>query len=210
MNFYYRYNKYILPRVLGRSMQNNALAPYRARTVGQATGIALEIGFGSGLNVPFYKNITKLYALELREELITTAKQNDAPRNFPVEYIVSSAENISLEDSTIDSVVVTWSLCSMSDVHTVLQELRRVLRPTGKIFFVEHGKAERQVGHFLQKMLTPCTKALCGGCTLVQDLQVLFTTTGFAVASMNVSSLKKKPLAVMYEGVAVKYEEFLK
>ena len=123
----------------------------RTEVVKQARGAVLEIGFGSGYNLPFYKDVSKLYALDPSAELFAYAKDRISSVSFPVEYLQNSAENIPLEDNSIDAVVSTWSLCSIPDLSRALQEIKRVLKPDGKFYFIEHGQSPKRINSMVQK-----------------------------------------------------------
>jgi len=119
-------------------MTKKDIEEQRSGVADRATGTVLEIGFGSGLNLPYYKNIKKLYAIDPSQELYDLAHNRITKATFPIEFIKTSAESIPLGDNSIDSVISTWSLCSISRPENALKEIHRVLRPGGKFIFVEH------------------------------------------------------------------------
>ena len=136
------YQRYILPRLIDLSMQNRAVRAERARFVPLASGTVLEVGLGSGLNLPFYSPaVERLYGLDPSLELQTMARRRARDARLPVEFIAGSGERIPMEDETVDAVVTTWTLCSIPDPVTALTEMKRVLSPGGRLIFIEHGRS---------------------------------------------------------------------
>src|SRR5215831_12466198 len=120
------------------SMRNSRLAPYRERILAQAEGRVLEIGVGSGANLPLYTNrANEILGVEPHARLLTMASVK--PSRVPTKLIEGSAESIPLDDSSVDTIVTTWTLCTVPDVSKALTEMRRVLKPGGRLLFVEHG-----------------------------------------------------------------------
>ena len=123
-------------------MRKAALVPYRRRLIAGATGRVLEIGIGSGLNLPFYSSgVTHVVGLEPSPKLLGFAKRESSSTPGQPELLEGSAEAIPLDDRSIDTVVTTWTLCTIPDVRRALQEARRVLKPDGRLLFVEHGRS---------------------------------------------------------------------
>jgi ubiquinone/menaquinone biosynthesis C-methylase UbiE len=136
------YSRHVLPLLTHLAMRNKAMAAERARWIPMATGVVLEIGMGSGLNVPFYgPNVAKLYALEPSEQLRLMAIPRATRAAFPVELLAASAEAIPLPPASVEWLVTTWTLCSIADPVAALREFQRVLRPEGRVLFVEHGRS---------------------------------------------------------------------
>ena len=136
------YNDVILPRLCHLVMGNRRLVPYRERVIGSAEGRTLEIGIGSGLNLPFYRPaVREIVGIEPALQLIAMARQVAERTRMPVTFIEESAEVIPLEDDTVDSVVTTWTLCTIPQADRALGEMRRVLKRSGRLLFVEHGLA---------------------------------------------------------------------
>ncbi|MFH1608618.1 MAG: class I SAM-dependent methyltransferase [Patescibacteria group bacterium] len=184
-------------------MSNKVVEKQRPYIVGQAFGVVLEIGFGSGLNLPYYKNINKLYAIDPSRELYNLAEERIKETFFPVEYLPVSAEKIPLADNSIDSVVSTWNLCSISHTENTLKEIFRVLKPNGIFLFIEHGKSSSQFIFNVQKLLTPSWKHIAGGCCLDKEIDKLISDVGFEIQKLEKSKQKFKPLNFLYKGIAV-------
>jgi ubiquinone/menaquinone biosynthesis C-methylase UbiE len=198
------YSKYLLPKILNASMKREELVALRKQTVSSATGVVLEIGFGSGLNLPHYESITKLIVLEPSQELFK--KSVDLDRySFPVERLAGSAEKISLANDSVDTVVSTFTLCSIASPEQALIEIKRVLKKEGTFYFAEHGiSLNNKKVYLVQKILTPFSKKLCGGCHLNRNIQDLINNSGLTLVSIKTFPLAKKPLAYMYVGAARK------
>src|SRR6185437_16121623 len=136
------YRKLIVPRLTDLAMRNKHLRPYRERVIGAAEGRVLEIGVGSGHNIGHYPPaVRELLALEPDPKLIGMARNTAAGRTQAVSFLEASAERIPLENSSIDTVVSTWTMCTINDIRWALEEMRRVLKPGGRLLFVEHGLA---------------------------------------------------------------------
>lgn len=184
-------------------MNNSDLEKHRIEVAAQVSGIVLEIGFGTGLNLPYYKNVTKLYALEPSDELFNFAQNEIKKVSFAVEHLSVFAENIPLVDNSVDFVVSTWTICSIPQPKIALQEILRVLKPEGKLVFIEHGESPDKVILSLQKILTPASKCLAGGCHMDRNIEKLIIDTGFDVQKIEKFTEKSKPLAYMYKGIAI-------
>jgi ubiquinone/menaquinone biosynthesis C-methylase UbiE len=196
------YQEHILPHLVNLAMRNRQLAPYRERTIRLAEGRVLEIGVGSGLNLPLYTNrATEILGLDPHPKLLAMASQK--PRSIPSRLIEGSAESIPLDDATIDTVVTTWSLCTIPDVVAALAEMRRVIKPNGQLLFVEHGQASENNVHKWQNRLTPAWKRLAGGCHLNRPISSLIQAAGFQIAQVRTAYLPgPKAMTFTYEGSA--------
>jgi ubiquinone/menaquinone biosynthesis C-methylase UbiE len=199
------YRKHILPRLIDAAMQLKAATERRSQIVPRATGRVLDVGMGSGLNLPFYgPRVTKLWGIDPSSELLamTRAKLKKVP--FPVELLAHSAEEIPLPDASIDTVVLTWTLCSIPEPMRALREMRRVLAPGGQLLFAEHGLSpDRGVGAW-QRRLTPVWRRIAGGCHLDRKVDDLLLVGGFHLAELGTSYLPgPRVLTHMYQGVAV-------
>jgi ubiquinone/menaquinone biosynthesis C-methylase UbiE len=198
------YNRYILPRLINLAMQSRVVRAERARFVPLASGKVLEIGIGSGLNLPFYsRNVEKLYGLDPSRELWHLAKKRIAQASFPIEFIALSGEKIPLEDATFDSVVTTWTLCSIPDPAKALTEMRRVLKPQGQLIFIEHGLAPDPRVMAWQNRLTPLWQRIAGGCHLNRKMDDLIQQAGFSFIQIEKGySEGPRPFTYLYKGLA--------
>ena len=199
------YENRILPRLLDLAMRQEQLTAYRRRLVPEARGRVLEIGVGSGRNLPFYGSAaTEVVGLDASARLLEMARaalpEGTAP---PIELIEASAESIPFDDRSFDTVVVTWTLCSIPDVETALREMRRVLAPSGRLLFVEHGRSPDRGVTRWQDRLTPMWKRLAGGCHLNRPVRSLLEHSGFRVEQLATGYAQgPRPMTFMYEGVA--------
>ncbi|RUW67020.1 class I SAM-dependent methyltransferase [Mesorhizobium sp. M4B.F.Ca.ET.049.02.1.2] len=198
------YQNYILPHVINLAMRNRDLLPYRERALSAAEGRALEIGIGSGLNLPFYSPRTsEILGLEPSPRLIAMAERAASGSSMPVSLIEGSAEAIPLDTASIDTVVTTWTLCSIPAASKALAEMRRVLRPGGQLLFVEHGLSPESNVRKWQDRLTPVWKRIGGGCHLNRPISKLIEDAGFSIWQMDVGYAKgPKPMTYMYAGRA--------
>lgn len=184
-------------------MKRQELATYRKEVVGSVSGVVLEIGFGSGANLPFYKNVTKLFALEPSSEMIDIAKKNAVNLSFPIEYIQTSAEKISFPDNYFDYIISTFSLCTVENPQLVMQEIFRVLKPNGIFVFIEHGKSSKKLIFSIQNLLTPISKPFLGGCHMNRDIEQIILSSGFKLKTLNKFTHKLRPLGFMYVGSVI-------
>jgi ubiquinone/menaquinone biosynthesis C-methylase UbiE len=193
------YQRLILPRLINVGMRNRRLEPLRERQVAQARGRVLEIGIGSGLNLPFYRrDIELVIGIDPSLELLTMARKHTAWLHFPVKLLHGPAETLPLEDHSIDSVMITWTLCSVAQPDRVLEEIRRVLRPDGALIFVEHGRAPEPRIRRWQNRLTPVWKKLAGGCHLNRPIDLLIAQAGFEIVALETGHLVKGPRVVTF------------
>lgn len=198
------YRDLILPRLVHGAMRNPELVPYRKRALEPARGRVLEIGIGSGLNLPHYPQaVGEVLGLEPSARLAAMARQAASGLAFPVDVIEESAEVIPLDNGTIDTVVSTWTLCSIPDVGRALSELRRVLKPGGQFMFVEHGLSPDASVRTWQRRLTPLWKCCAGGCHLNRQIEGLIEGAGFQCSELRTGYAKgPRPMTFMYEGSA--------
>jgi SAM-dependent methyltransferase len=168
------YENKILPHLLNLAMQQKDLAAYRQRVVPAAHGRVLEIGIGSGLNLPFYTAaVDQVIGLDPSLPLLEMARRHARDGGVPVALLQASAEAIPLDDASVDTVLTTWTLCSIPDVRAALAEMRRVLKPGGSFLFVEHGRAPEQGVARWQNRLTPVWRPISGGCHLNRPINTL-------------------------------------
>jgi SAM-dependent methyltransferase len=197
------YSDVILPHLCDLAMRNKYLVPYRERVIGAAEGRVLEIGAGSGRNLPFYgPSAAQILALEPSPKLVAMARRMPH-HEIPVTFLEASAEGIPLEDRSIDTVVTTWSLCTIPHAATALAEARRVLRPGGKLLFVEHGLAPDENVRWWQDRLTPAWRSISGGCHLNRPIQALLEGAGYRIDQIETGYMPGlRPMTFMYEGSA--------
>lgn len=179
----------------------------RAATLAEVTGSVCEIGFGTGLNLTQYPAaVTRVTAVDPNPGMNQLAQSQIVASHIPVERHVLGAERLPLEDESFDSVVCTWTLCSIPGVEQALQEMRRVLKPEGQFFFVEHGLADDAVTRQWQHRLTPLQKRLADGCHLNRDIRGIVQDNGFRFLKLDTFCLRYVPKFVgfMYQGIAVK------
>lgn len=179
------YQRHVVPCLLHLAMRQQTLLPFRQRAAGAAAGRVLEIGAGSGLNFSHYgAGVTSVIALEPSSALLRMARTRAAVAAPPVTLLDASAEAIPLESGSIDTVVTTWTLCSIADARRALVELRRVLKPGGALLFVEHGRAAEPGVARWQDRLDPLWSRIAGGCHLNRKMDDLLTGSGFRIEAM--------------------------
>jgi ubiquinone/menaquinone biosynthesis C-methylase UbiE len=198
------YQDQVVPVLINMAMRQKNLAAYRGRVVPAAEGRVLEIGIGSGLNLPFYsRNVRHVIGIDPSPKLLSMARQAERPHSGPVGFVQGSAEEIPVESATIDTVVTTWTLCSIPDVRRALRDMHRVLRPGGRLLFVEHGRAPDPNVVWWQDRLTPVWKRVGGGCHLNRAIRILIEGAGFRFDRVETGYMPgPKPMTFMYEGSA--------
>jgi ubiquinone/menaquinone biosynthesis C-methylase UbiE len=177
----------------------------RAKVIPSASGQVLEIGIGSGLNVPFYDagKVQRLWGLDPSPETWALASGEVRTAPFPVAFLSAGAEAIPLDASSVDTIVITYSLCSIPDATAALAEMRRVLRPGGRLLFVEHGLAPDESVRKWQRRITPLWKKVAGGCHLDRDIPGLLRECGFRIAELETMYLPGwRPATFNYWGAA--------
>lgn len=200
------YEAHILPRLTDRIMRGQEYSRMRARVMAGLTGEVLEVGFGSGLNVPHYPPAVKrVLAVEPAAVGRKLAAARVAASPVPVEFAGTDAQALPLADASVDNAVSTWTLCTIPDVARALAEIRRVLRPGGELHFVEHGRSpDRKVARF-QDRFTPVQRRLAGGCHLNRPISELLSASGLEVTRLdNYYVSGPRSTGYMFEGVAVK------
>ncbi|GLR65378.1 methyltransferase [Acidocella aquatica] len=179
------YQHHILPPLLNFVMRQKPLQPFRERVISQAVGDVLEIGIGSGLNLPLYgAGVRSVIGIEPSSELLAMAEQQMARVLVPVEFLQASAEALPIESHSVDTVVTTWTLCTIPDARKALQEARRVLRPGGTLLFVEHGRAPEKAVARWQDRIDPLWGRIAGGCHLNRQIDALIIEAGFQIDTM--------------------------
>jgi ubiquinone/menaquinone biosynthesis C-methylase UbiE len=198
------YQDQILPLLINLSMRQKNLVAYRNRVVPAAEGRVLEIGIGSGLNLPFYSsNARQVIGLDPSLKLLAMARRSRRTVFRYLEFIGGSAEKIPLNSGSVDTVVTTWTLCSIPAALDALREMHRVLKPSGRLLFVEHGRAPELNVQWWQDRLTPIWKPLSGGCHLNRAIGSLIEDAGFQFERLETGYMRgPKPMTFMYEGSA--------
>lgn len=197
---------WLFSRLLDCAMRNRLLAPYRRATIGAARGRVLEIGVGSGLNLGLYGgDVDRVYALDPAIDLLRMARRRAAQAAVPVSFVRASGERIPFPDAAFDTVIMTWTLCSIPDPAAALAEMRRVLKPGGRLRFVEHGLSPEPRVERWQHRLTPAWKRIAGGCHLDRKIDILVHDAGFDIDAIEAGYVKgPKPWTFMYEGSATR------
>ena len=200
------YAKYILPRAVHFLCSAKPIKRQREKIVPLAEGRVLEVGIGSGLNLPFYATgkVQHVWGLDPSKESWALAQQAGVQAELDVEFIEATAEKIPLEDGRADTVLVTYTLCSIPDILPALEEMRRVLKPAGRLIFCEHGTAPDKAVERWQNRLNPMWKRLSGGCNLNLPIPSLLKQAGFRIQAMDTMYLPGwKPACFNYWGTAV-------
>lgn len=203
------YARHALPKLIDAACAQKPMTELRARYVPRATGRVLEIGFGTGLNLPHYATgcaaPTAVVALEPSRDIAARAERRLAETPLAVEVLCESAEEIPAPDATFDTVLSTWTLCSVPNVYQALREMRRVLRPHGRLLFIEHGASHEPRVLAWQRRLSPAWKLIGGGCHLARQADRLIEDAGFRIAELETGYLPgPKVAAFTYRGVATR------
>ena len=200
------YADQILPRAINLALRGGEFAGPRARAAAGLDGEVLEIGFGSGLNIPYYPaGLTRVQAVDPAAAGRKLAAGRAAGCAVPIEYVGSDAEALPVPDASVDHVLSTWTLCTIPDAMRALAEIRRVLRPGGAFRFVEHGLAPDPGIARLQQRLTPLQRRAFGGCHLNRPIGRLIEDSGLKLAGMDTYYVKgPKVMGYTFEGAAVK------
>ena len=200
------YTKYLLPKAVHFVCGSKRIMGQRKRVVSLAEGRVLEVGIGSGLNLPFYDStkVEHVWGLDPSKELLALAEKTAAQVEFNLEFINGNAEAIPLDDRIADNVLVTYALCSVSGVLPALAEIRRVLKPDGHLIFCEHGAAPDAAVRWWQHRLNPIWKRIAGGCSLNLPIPSLLEQAGFKIRTIDSMYLSGwKPATFNYWGAAV-------
>jgi ubiquinone/menaquinone biosynthesis C-methylase UbiE len=166
------YSQILFPRLMDAAMSSQALADHRRSLLTDVTGSTLEIGFGTGLNLPHYpKTLTHLIAIDSNPGMKGLAEKRIAASGITVDRRTLSGESLPMDDNSFDSVVSTWTLCSIAGIDRAIAEIHRVLKPGGKFFFIEHGLSRNSSIQPWQKRLTPIQRILGDGCHLDRNIR---------------------------------------
>ena len=181
------YNRYILPRVIDWACSQPNSMLQREKVIPLAHGRVLEVGIGSGKNLPFYNasGVDHLTGIDPMESLWERKKVDLASLGFELVYLKASAEQIPFEDESFQTVVSTSTLCSIKNIKEALREMYRVLKPEGRLLFAEHGVAPDKSLARRQKLINPVWKRIGGGCNLNRDIPALLEESGFSLDGMS-------------------------
>jgi len=198
------YEKYVLPRLINLVMQSKADTAERAKLIPQASGTVLEVGIGSALNVPFYDaRVKRLCGVDPSRELWQLGRKRVRKAPFPVVFLAASGEQIPLEDMSVDTVVSTWTLCTIPDPVKALEEMRRILKTGGRLLFVEHGRSPDPGVLAWQNRLNRVWGRVAGGCNLNRKIDDLVVQAGFRVREIERGYASgPKPFVYLYKGQA--------
>jgi ubiquinone/menaquinone biosynthesis C-methylase UbiE len=171
------YSRLIFPSLIDRVMSGESFANYRRVVLADAIGSVLEIGFGTGLNLAYYPvdRVNKITTVDVNAGMNKLAQQRVAASKIEVDYRVLDGENLPMDDSTFDTVVSTWTLCSIKDIYRSISEIYRVLKPNGKFLFIEHGLSNEPDIQTWQHRLTPIQKIIGDGCHLDRQIRSLIS-----------------------------------
>lgn len=200
------YSRFILPRIIHFTCGLKPIMRQREKVIPHAHGRVLEVGIGSGLNLPYYDGtkVSKLWGLDPSPEATRMAKRAARELSFQVEFIGLPGDEIPLEDDSIDTVVVTYTLCTIPDTSSALRQISRVLRPGGELMFCEHGAAPDASVRRWQDRLNPAWKRLGGGCNLNRPIPTVIEAGGFRITSLDAMYLPGwRPASFNYWGTAV-------
>jgi SAM-dependent methyltransferase len=194
------YDRYLLPRLTHWACSSPVIERQRALVVPRARGCVLEIGFGSGLNLPYYDRarVERIWALEPAASMRTLAAPRIAASGMDVTLLDAKAEEASLPDACIDSAVATFCLCTIPDPRAALGHVRRMLKPDGRLYFLEHGAAPDAGTRRWQDRLNGVWGCLAGGCNLNRAVVALIEDAGFAVEDVERAYLRHTPRVVGY------------
>ena len=195
----------VVPRIANRALDNEHVREIRQRLCAGLTGEVLEIGFGSGLNVPHYPaTVARVAAVEPSDLGWRLAGQRLQAATVPVQRAGLDGQALPFGDHSFDSALSTFTMCTIPDVAAALREVRRVLRPGGRLHFVEHGRAPDASVRRWQRRIEPVYTPLAGGCRISRPIDELLTAAGFSVERLDRRYLPKepRPFGYLYEGVA--------
>jgi ubiquinone/menaquinone biosynthesis C-methylase UbiE len=198
------YAQWLFPRILDLVMRQEQIVRFRDRIGKGAEGTVLDVGIGSGVNLPFYgSRVSRVYGLDPSPELLNFASERARAAQAPVELVCGSGEAMPLESKSIDTVAMTFTLCTVGDPIATLAEARRVLKPSGRLLFVEHGRAPEAAVARWQDRLTPIWKRLAGGCHLNRKPDDLLQSAGFLIDRLETGYLRgPRPMVFVYSGCA--------
>lgn len=199
------YRRYVVPFMIHHAMASAQVARLRSEVIPAATGEVLEIGIGSGLNLPFYGGDARsVVGIDPSDGLLRRARKLAAGTPVDTTVVPGSAEALPFDTASFDSVLTTWTLCSIPDPSAALGEMRRVLRRTGSLVFVEHGRAPDGAVRRWQDRINPLWTRCSGGCNMNRDIFTLIRDAGFSIDHESTGHMLKGPkiLTFHYRGIA--------
>ena len=199
------YQRYVLPKIIDIACGTSTVMKARSKVVPQATGEVLEIGIGSGLNLQFYdpEKVSAIVGVDPAAQMQTLARQRANDISIPVEIVAVDVKGIHAKTNRFDTIVMTFTLCSINDVIPALQEMARVLKPGGQLLFCEHGLAPDPSVAQWQHRLTPLWKPIAGGCHLDRNIPALIEAGGFIIEELRAEYLSgPRALTYVYSGSA--------
>jgi ubiquinone/menaquinone biosynthesis C-methylase UbiE len=198
------YADWLFPRILDLTMRQKQMAPFRQRIGAAAEGRVLDIGIGSGVNLMFYgQRVERIYGVDPSRELLRFASERAPSASASVELLCGSGEALPLDSNSIDTVALTFTLCTIGDPDAALIEARRVLKPGGRLLFAEHGRAPEAAVARWQDRITPLWKRIAGGCHLNRKPDDLIRSAGFNIENLEAGYLKgPRVMTFVYSGSA--------
>ncbi|MFS8883648.1 class I SAM-dependent methyltransferase [Synechococcus sp. R55.3] len=200
------YRRVIFPQLLDLALSGERIERYRRQLLAHVQGSVLEIGFGTGLNLPCYpEHIRKITGVDPNPGMGSLARRRIASSPIAVDWQVADAQELPFPSQSFDSVVSTWTLCSIPNVAKALGEIRRVLRAGGKLFFLEHGLSEDPQVQRWQNRLNPLQKVIADGCNLNRDMARLIREAGFRFEQLERFYMADQPkfIGYTYQGIAL-------
>tara|TARA_E500000331_G_scaffold108848_1_gene105766 strand:+ start:333 stop:956 length:624 start_codon:yes stop_codon:yes gene_type:complete len=194
------YEKMVLPKLCDKCCGTKPINYQRKKVVPLAKGVVLEVGIGSGLNIPFYNknNIEKIIGLDPSEELNVLAKRVADDNGIQIDFLINGAEDIDLPDSSVDTILITYTLCTIPNLNKSMSEMKRVLKPGGKFIFCEHGIAPDINIIKWQRRINPIWGIFFGGCNINRNIPKIISESGFNISNLNQMYLPSTPKIVGY------------
>jgi len=201
------YRDRLLPRLQDKLMSNEQMREVRARVCAPLSGDVVEVGFGTGLNVPYYPaEVARVRAVEPSSMCRRISEPRRARSGVPIDDAGLTGESLDLGSESVDAALSTWTLCTIPDLEAALAELLRVLRPGGSFHFVEHGRAPDPGVARWQGRIEPVWKPVAGGCHLTRPIADVLVDAGFTIDRLDTYYLEEvpRPFGFTFEGHAVK------
>ena len=194
------YEKMVLPKLCDKCCGTKPINYQRKKVVPLAKGVVLEVGIGSGLNIPFYNknNIEKIIGLDPSEELNVLAKRVADDNGIQIDFLINGAEDIDLPDNCVDTILITYTLCTIPNLNKSMSEMKRVLKPGGKFIFCEHGIAPDINIIKWQRRINPIWGIFFGGCNINRNIPQIISESGFNISNLNQMYLPSTPKIVGY------------